>query len=219
MVAGSTGNCYLCGAELGKTAMKNHILKEHGKSPEDGQECWLLKIEGQDKNYWLFIDVPVDKTLSSIDGFLRKIWLECCGHLSAFSDRNGEIGKSRRLEGFNVGDKLLHEYDFGTPTDTLVTFVGKTNRKPQRNAVRLLARNVPPEFTCGQCGKPAEYVCSECQWSVDNPFFCTDCAEDHEHDYALLAVTNSPRMGECGYDGELDVYAFDPARFEDGGGK
>ena len=23
------GNCYLCGAELGKVAMKNHILKQH----------------------------------------------------------------------------------------------------------------------------------------------------------------------------------------------
>ena len=30
MASGSTGNCYLCGIELGKTAMKNHLLKEHG---------------------------------------------------------------------------------------------------------------------------------------------------------------------------------------------
>lgn len=28
-MAATKGNCYLCGAELGKTAMKNHILKEH----------------------------------------------------------------------------------------------------------------------------------------------------------------------------------------------
>ena len=38
------GNCYLCGNELGKTAMKNHILKEH--SAKDGQECRLLNIGG-----------------------------------------------------------------------------------------------------------------------------------------------------------------------------
>jgi len=47
------GNCYLCGAELGKVAMKNHILKYHSGSSEE-QECRLLKIEGAyDKNYWL----------------------------------------------------------------------------------------------------------------------------------------------------------------------
>ncbi len=50
-MAATKGNCYLCGAELGKTAMKNHILKEHN-GPEDSQECCLLKIEGaDDKDY------------------------------------------------------------------------------------------------------------------------------------------------------------------------
>lgn len=31
------GTCYICGAEPGKTAMKNHWLKAHGGG--DGQEC------------------------------------------------------------------------------------------------------------------------------------------------------------------------------------
>ena len=29
MATTTKGRCYLCGAELGKTAMKNHILKDH----------------------------------------------------------------------------------------------------------------------------------------------------------------------------------------------
>ncbi len=41
----SKGSCYLCGAEMGKVAMKNHILKYHSGAGE-GQECRLLKIEG-----------------------------------------------------------------------------------------------------------------------------------------------------------------------------
>ena len=41
----SKGNCYFCGAELGKTAMKNHILKGCG-TVWDGQECRLLWVEG-----------------------------------------------------------------------------------------------------------------------------------------------------------------------------
>ncbi len=66
----SKGNCYLCGAELGKVAMKNHILKYHSGSSEE-QECRLLKIEGAyDKDYWLYVDIPVDKGLSTLDRFL-----------------------------------------------------------------------------------------------------------------------------------------------------
>ena len=81
MAEKTNGDCYLCGVNLSKTAMKNHLLNNHN-SEKDGQECCLLKIESCfDKNYWLYIDVPLEKTLSPIDSFLRKIWLECCGHL------------------------------------------------------------------------------------------------------------------------------------------
>jgi hypothetical protein len=80
----------------------------------------------------------------------------------------------------------------------------------QKDAVRLLARNVPPEFACRECGKPAEHICTQYMYETDNPFCCGECAEDHEHEEFLLPVTNSPRMGSCAYDGELDIYAFNP---------
>ena len=213
MAVQSKGNCYLCGAELGKVAMKNHILKVHA-GDRSLQKCRLLKIEGAyEKNYWLYIDVPVNKTLSAVDIFLRKIWLECCGHMSAFSDpRHEELGKGRQLGGFAPGDKILHEYDFGSTTESLITVVGDTYREPQRNAVRLLARNAPPAFICCKCGKAAAYICVECIYEVDNPFFCEECADHHEHDY-FLPVTNSPRMGVCGYEGSQDKYAFSPLPF------
>ncbi len=211
MASGSKGNCYICGAELGKTAMKNHILKVHGRE-DSGQECRLLKIEGAyNKNYWLLIDLPVDSSLSDIDQFLRKIWLECCGHVSAFSGPGyREIGKSRKLSAFSAGDQLLHEYDFGDTTKTLITIVGKIKRTPQRKNVRLLARNVPPQLSCAECSCPAEYICTECAYDIDNPFYCSACSEKHNHADMLLPVTNSPRMGNCGYEGELDTFAFSP---------
>ncbi|MCL2338194.1 MAG: hypothetical protein FWC60_12350 [Firmicutes bacterium] len=209
MAAGSKGNCYICGAELGKTAMKNHLLKAHG-GEEGGQECALLKIEGAyNKDYWLFIDLPWEKSLNDVDKFLRKIWLECCGHMSAFSvSRIDEVAKSQKLDNFYVGDKLLHEYDFGSTTETIVTVVGVIKRKPQREIVRLLARNVPPQFQCAACGSPADFICTQCIYDSDNPFYCDKCADKHEHDEMLLPVTNSPRMGVCGYEGELDMYTF-----------
>lgn len=205
-MSAAKGNCYICGAELGKTAMKNHILKEHN-GPEDGQDCVLLKIEGAyEKNYWLYVDIPADRTLAALDAFLRKIWLECCGHGSGFQG----AGKSTKLGSFMPGDRFIHEYDFGSTTETLVTVIGRIKRPKQKEAVRLLSRNAPPEFACAECGAPAKFICTECQYESDNPFYCARCAEEHEHDDMFLPVVNSPRMGVCGYCGELDTFEYAP---------
>jgi len=206
----SKGNCFICGVKLSKTAMKNHILKTHN-NPTDNETCYLLKIEGAyDKNFWLFLDVALDKSLSSLDSFLRKIWLECCGHMSAFRSNRGDVGKARKIASLSIGEKIMHEYDFGTTTETLITVMGETRRPKQREAARLLARNVPPAFICADCGEPADLICLECMYDDTNPFFCENCVEKHEeiHEMFLPAV-NSPRMGECGYDGEQDIWTFD----------
>jgi hypothetical protein len=214
MTEKSTGNCYLCGANLGKNAMKTHLFKLHGDD-EGGQECSLLKIEGvYDKDYWLYADIPMDKTLKALDSFLRKIWLECCGHMSAFSfSGHVEAGMSRKLGNFAIGAKLFHEYDFGTTTETVITIMGITKRKPQKETVRLLARNVPPVFQCADCGKTAEYISREYTDSNEPLFYCEECRDKNEDGEYMLPVTNSPRMGECGYEGEYDKFTFDPASF------
>jgi len=216
MANASTGNCFVCGVEFSKTAMKNHIIKYHNNS-EDEEPCYLLKIEGAyDKIFWLFIDIALDKPLSSLDSFLRKIWLECCGHMSAFRGKYGDVGKARKIGSLSTGEKILHEYDFGTTTETLITIVGETRRPKQREAVRLLARNIPPVFICTDCGKPADFICLECMYGDTNPFFCEECSGKHEdiHEMFLPAV-NSPRMGECGYDGEQDIWTFDIDKIKD----
>lgn len=206
MPARSTGNCYLCGAELGKVAMKNHLQKLHGNGG-GGQECYLLKIEGAyNKGYWLYIDVPLEKTLSAVDEFLRRIWLECCGHMSAFyAPYREELAKSRKLKTLPIGAQLLHEYDFGSTTETAITIMGSMMRKPQKESVRLLSRNVPPRFNCADCQSPADYICLERIYESANPFCCKKCAEGLD---VLLPVTNSPRMGVCGYEGEYDLFSF-----------
>jgi len=213
MAAKLIGNCYLCGADLGKAAMKTHLLDFHGED-KDGQECYLLKVEGAyNKEYWLYVDVPLEKPLSAIDGFLRKIWLECCGHLSEFClPQHIELEAGRKWNSFAVGTKLLHLYDFGTTSETAITIMGTIRRKPQKGVVRLLARNAPPVFQCADCGKIADYICVVYTEPFENLFFCADCGEKNENDdHILLPVTNSPRMGMCGYDGEYDTFAFNPA--------
>ena len=217
-MAGTRGNCYLCGGEFGKVALKNHIMRKHNG---DGEECALLKVEGAyNKNYWLYIDVPLNKKLEAVDTFLRDIWLECCGHMSTFS-MNGEYweedtdyGKDLKIGSFPTGTQLIHEYDMGDTTVTLVTFMGIIRRPPQRDAVRLLARNIPPKFTCADCGAEAAYIDTEALFDSSNPFCCEACAEERDESI-LLPVTNSPRMGVCGYAGERDVYAFTPPASKD----
>ena len=89
-MAASNGNCFLCGKTAGKTAMKNHVLKDHIGGDES---CYVLKADGAyDKDYWLLFTVPLDATLSAVDKFLREIWCECCGHMSAF-----RMGRQRVL--------------------------------------------------------------------------------------------------------------------------
>ena len=214
MAEKNKGICYLCGNELGKTAMKTHLLNFHAE--KSGQDCVLLKIEGAyDKGYWLYIDILKDKTLSALDAFLRKIWLECCGHLSEFympspAKRFGyserfSVGKSVKLRTLTEGGKLFHDYDFGSTTETEITVIGSIKRKPQKNIVRLLSRNLAPQFKCRECGAAAEYVSAEYSDDSAELFLCEECAEKYDEDY-LLPVTNSPRMGQCGYTGEFDNF-------------
>jgi hypothetical protein len=214
----SKGRCYVCGGEFGKLAMKNHITKAHGMI-EAQQECLIVKVEGAyDKNYWLYLDMPKGSTLSSLDNFLRRIWLECCGHMSGFHINHSmkismEI-KIGEIEKKGIGRRIEYLYDYGSTTQLSITIMDEIWRPKQKGVIRLLGRNNPPVFTCQECGKEAVYICPvyECG---DDAFFCEDCGEDHEYAEMMLPVTNSPRMGVCGYDGELDRYDFElhqPAR-------
>ena len=197
------GNCFICGKTAGKTAIKNHVLKDHDNGDE---KCYLLRAEGvYDKSFWLFFTVPIDASLTVVDKFLRNIWCECCGHLSAFSKGGSEFGKARKLSTLNVGDILLYEYDFGSTTEIALIVVDEILRTKQREKVQLLARNAPLDEKCDECGASALYVNI-----YEGVNYCNDCAENEEDDEMLMPITNSPRSGECGYDGGLDIWKFDP---------
>jgi len=202
-MAAANGNCFLCGKTAGKTAIKNHVLKDHNGGNEP---CYLIKAEGAyDKNYWLFFTVALDASMSAVDKFLRQIWCECCGHLSAFRMGGREFGKARKLSALSVGDILLYEYDFGTTTEIVLTVVEEISRTKQKEKVQLLARNVPAEVTCDECGAPAT-----CEDVFEGVTLCGKCSANADDEGMLLLITNSPRSGECGYDGELDIWRFDP---------
>jgi hypothetical protein len=172
-----------------------------------------LRVEGLYlPMYWMHIEIPANATLQDLDDFLRQIWLECCGHLSSF-----EIGGSTFFsEKMEPGDRSMkialakviapdmkfeHIYDFGTSTELWLRLVSAREGLAQGKAVRVLARNNPPDIKC-QCGKPATAVCCQCN-DEGTGWVCEECAGKHEcGEDMLLPVVNSPRVGMCGYTGE-----------------
>ncbi len=197
------GNCFICGKTSAKTTMKNHIIKDHNEGDE---KCYLIKAEGAyNKDYWLFFTVPLEASLDTVDKFLRQIWCECCGHMSAFHNGGQAFGKTRKVSALTIGDQLLYEYDFGSTTEILLTIIEEITRPKQREKACLLARNEPLSETCDTCDKPATYVNV---W--ENTLVCDKCSENVEDEAALLSIVNSPRCGECGYEGADDRWTFDP---------
>lgn len=203
------GQCYLCGSAYTKTGMRAHLLKEHDSTAEE-QLCYLIRVEGKySPDHWIYLDMPVTASLSSLDTFLRKIWLECCGHMSMFYlSGYQEIGQTAKLSRFLPGDKINYDYDMGSTTTLVITIVGEITRPKQRNAVRLLARNEPIAYSCARCGADAQFIITE---TYPNELLCEKCADEAGETF-MLPVTNSPRMGECGYCGEFDKYAFVPPK-------
>ncbi|MCL1913732.1 MAG: hypothetical protein FWG10_07640 [Eubacteriaceae bacterium] len=201
-MAASSGNCFICGKTAGKIAIKNHVLKEHNSG---GELCYLLRAEGAyDKDYWLYFTVSLDSSLTDLDQFLRRIWCECCGHLSAFTVGRSKLGKARKMSAFNIKDTFLYEYDFGTTTEIILTVVDKISRPSRKEAVQLLARNIPMQEGCDVCGAPASLIDV-----YEGAIYYESCAEDLDDEEMFVPITNSPRSGECGYDGELDIWSID----------
>jgi hypothetical protein len=161
----------------------------------------------------MHVELPADARLEVLDAFLRNIWLECCGHMSMFTiqgkrysispmgEFDDESMEARLSEVLSPGMKFYHEYDFGSTTHLTLKVVSQEQRRTKGKAIKVLARNEPPQIPCICCGKPATQVCTECIDS-DAGWLCETCVAGHEcGEEMLLPVVNSPRVGVCGYTG------------------
>lgn len=218
----SKGKCNLCGKTLGKAAMGRHLSKCKGSGASranSGNEVFHLRVQGGYRNtYWMHLAVPQDLTLERLDQFLRHTWLECCGHLSAFTidgqrysgapmedifdsglkERSMNVAVGQILD---IGSKFLHEYDFGSTTELSLEVLGLVDVGYRPKGAEILARNDAPQIACEECGESASQVCTQCLWQGEG-WLCEDCAEGHDcGEEMCLPVVNSPRVGVCGYTG------------------
>lgn len=222
----SEGKCYLCGGTFSKSAMTKHLksckqkdqdseASSPGRSPRK-TEIFHLVVEGRyAPDYWMHLEVPAGARLEDLDDFLRNIWLECCGHMSAFTiegitysvapmaEYDDESMGARLDEVLSPGMKFHYEYDFGSTTYLALKVISQEQKQIKGKSIRVLARNEPPSYTCMSCGKMAAHVCTECLWSDSGGWLCNECVAEHEcGEEMLLPVVNSPRVGVCAYTGQ-----------------
>ena len=145
-----------------------------------------LVVEGERlPTYWLHLEVASSVTLEILDQFLREIWLECCGHLSAFTIDGVHYCMDEQLfdlKGWHAGKQPMqttlakvmrpgqisaYEYDFGSTTALRLKVVAACEVETQGMAIWILARNVLPPVPCDTCGQPATSMCLRCWYGSD----------------------------------------------------
>lgn len=230
----SKGKCAFCQKEFSKSALTLHLNTHLNEKIESGKpgKSYHIKIETNPRwgstPYFLHLWIGGNCTLDDIDYFLRLIWLECCGHMSAFRfpllkrggimnfiqgmaegnmklDEYGDIPMNKKSKNIFRKDLTLdYQYDFGSTTELKLIVLEEYNIGADRPIV-LLSRNERPEWKCQVCGKETgTKICTVC---MDENMFCPTCAKKHAKkcpdfaDYAVMSVVNSPRMGVCGYEG------------------
>ena len=216
------GCCVYCDREMTRGGLARHLASCPARkavlteaSQKGGRTEVLYHLQVQDAwwgDYWLHLEMAGSTRLEDLDHYLRAIWLECCGHLSRFSQGgwgSDEIPMSTLLgRVLKPGLELVHIYDFGTSSETLIKVVAEREGKATtRYPVVMMARNTAPEIPCAECGRPATWLCMECMYEHEEPgTLCDKHAENHPHDgYGPpLPLVNSPRTGMCGYDGPAE---------------
>ena len=211
----SEGVCTYCKKSFTGNAMAKHLAACAGRKQANnkGGNDKIFLIKAGLGPFWVYFEVNACDSLTKVDNFLRDLWLECCGHLSAFkisyvsyaSSPDSEYGdKSMKValdRAIAPGMAFLHEYDFGTTTTLGLRCLAERGGEKLKK-VEIIARNNLPDFKC-KCGNEAKDVCSECVWeSEEKALLCSQCAKKHKcGEEMLLPVVNSPRMGMCGYTG------------------
>lgn len=227
------GTCHLCSKTYKTTSFTSHlhacISRTLGLKPVEFDtgatvgvrktHYMMLNVSAYgSRDYWLHLGVQTDVTLRELDGFLRELWLECCGHMSAFLiqktsyessswDFDDPWTDSRSMD-VAIGEVLPHKsrgdytYDFGSSTELYIEskkLYSVPDSRRDQDRIRVLARNIAPEFVCDTCGKPASFLQLDEEDMWEQRHYCNSHQPDGE-DF-VYPLVNSPRCGVCDYRG------------------
>lgn len=223
--AQSRGRCAFCNKLAARGGMRCHLETCEARAAAQARSGrtssgpgLYLTVEGvENPAYWLHLEAAPGATLESLDRTLRRIWLECCGHLSVFEiggtryaavpdDEWGEEEEAmtKRLSRvLRPGMACGYEYDYGSTTRLWVRVWSEVPERSGRERIVLLARNEAPDLACVECGgSPTVRACAVCRYETGG-WLCAGCAPEHECGEDMqLPIVNSPRTGVCGYTGD-----------------
>lgn len=207
----SPGHCDLCKQAVDRSRLRSHLIKCLAQHPAGKVQvpAWLLEVRALP--YWLALSVRQDATLADLDTFFRRIWLGGGKRLSAFTIAGQQYGSAGfDAEGpglspvlgdvFTAGSHLAYDFDFDAAT-SLDVRVLQALELIQKQPVRLLLRNDPPEIACQVCEQPASEICGVCIWSGEGALCEAHAREHTAHARQMLPIVNSPRCGIGGYRG------------------
>jgi len=110
----SEGKCLFCGKTFAKAGINRHLATHLSEKVETGKpgKSFLVKVE-TDKRwgstpYFLSLWIDGEAKMDDFDHFLRAIWLECCGHLSAFRNpkmRRSGVGMFDEMDAYEYLEK------------------------------------------------------------------------------------------------------------------
>ncbi|MEP6466243.1 MAG: hypothetical protein ABJB05_08055 [Parafilimonas sp.] len=92
----SEGKCLFCGETFLKAGINRHLQKHLAAKAKENKpgKSFLLKIETNPQwgssPYFLSLWADGEALMGDIDNFLRRIWLECCGHMSSFTNEKNK---------------------------------------------------------------------------------------------------------------------------------
>ena len=143
-----------------------------------------------------------------MDYFLRKIWVECCGHLSAFTiegeryayqpldelEESGMDGQLSRV--LQPGTTFTDEYDYGSTTEFRMKVVGFWDRERKGTLSSCWHEMMHPKSPASNAGSNPQRKSAPIANGEGEGWLCEDCADEHECGSEMfLPVVNSPRAG------------------------
>lgn len=205
------GKCYYCNKELTEKTIKRHMkdcsemkkkIDELSVGDKKQRNQFMIAIKSKyDKNeYCIYLSIDENLSLLHIDQFLRDVWLECCGHLSAFKIKRKiyqDYSMDTKLKDIlTVNEKFEYEYDFGSTTDLILEVIDIIKVPASFSQIEIIARNNEVIHHCEICGAEAEYFDYENdQWE------CKKCIDKNNDMITKFNYCNSPRDGVCCYGG------------------
>lgn len=168
------GKCYYCNKELTERTIKRHMkscsimknrieesIAKNGKLRK--QFIIAIKPRYEKNEYCIYLSIDGTLGLVHIDQFIRDVWVECCGHLSAFiikkkfyQDNEMNI---RLNEILSVGEKFQYEYDFGSTTYLELEVVDIIDVPKNFTQMEIIARNNEMISEGNYCNSPRDGVC------------------------------------------------------------